>query len=71
MPWDTEELMALRHSSVVSLIDNNKIHESELSRNMFTCDTCLKAPDCEWVYHPENLLKEETCLLKELGLEDS
>jgi hypothetical protein len=70
MPWSTEELMTLRQTSVIDLIDSKRVHESELSRSMFTCDTCLEAPDCEWVYHPDNLLKEEICLRKELGLAD-
>lgn len=67
MALSTEELLFLREFSVIELIDQKRIVEDEISRSMFTCDTCLIAPECEWVYHQDNLVKDKMCMAKEMG----
>ena len=64
MLWSQEELTALRHSSMMFLLTTNKISENEIGTQVFTCDLCTKADDCEWVFHFENIRRK--CLKEEV-----
>ena len=66
MPWLPEEMRTLRQSSVRELLAHGKIVEDQLgSKDLFTCDRCTRADECEWVYYHENV--KDHCVWEELG----
>ena len=61
MPWEQRELEVLRRDSVRHLSATKKLKDE---KNLFTCDRCDLAGECEWVYHYDNI--NGHCLKKEL-----
>lgn len=67
MPWEPDELRALRKLSIRELFSKGKIDDKSFTKkNLFTCDRCDRVEDCEWAYHHDNV--EGVCLWQELGL---
>ena len=66
--WAQEELVELRKDSMLFLLTTDKIAEDEISTQVFTCDSCEEAEDCEWVFHFENI--RGVCVKKEVELDE-
>ena len=67
--WSQEELSTLRSGAVLHLKRQGLISDNEVMKpDLFTCDLCEEAEDCEWTFFHENI--HTNCMKEEIKSEE-